>query len=83
MNPTQLERLREHLTRLRLLKSRERLDALLQEAAAKDLSYAVFLVQEQGEEVVALTLKHIFEPMRSHQISFVGFFLLIDKPAAH
>lgn len=40
MNPAQLERLREHLTRLRLLKSRERLDALLQEAAAKDLSYA-------------------------------------------
>ena len=37
MNPAQLERLREQLTRLRLLKSRERLDALLQEAAAKDL----------------------------------------------
>jgi hypothetical protein len=30
MNPTQLERLRDHLTRLRLLKSRERLEALLQ-----------------------------------------------------
>ncbi len=43
MNPAQLERLREQLTRLRLLKSRERLDALLQEAAAKDLSYADFL----------------------------------------
>ncbi len=53
MNPTQLERLREHLTRLRLLKSRERLDALLQEAAAKDLSYADFLDQVLGEEVMA------------------------------
>ena len=49
MNPAQLERLREQLTRLRLLKSRERLDALLQEAAAKDLSYADFLDQVLGE----------------------------------
>ncbi len=40
MNPAQLDRLRDHLTRLRLLKNREWLDALLQEAAAKDLSYA-------------------------------------------
>ena len=43
MNPAHLEHLCEQLTRLRLLKSRERLDALLQEAAAKDLSYADFL----------------------------------------
>ena len=39
--------------KLRLLKSRERLDALLQEAAAKDLSYADFLDQVLGEEVAA------------------------------
>lgn len=38
MNAAQLERLRDQLTRLRLLKSRERLEALLQEAAAKELS---------------------------------------------
>lgn len=38
MNAAQLERLRDHLTRLRLVKSRERLEALLQEAAAKELS---------------------------------------------
>jgi hypothetical protein len=36
--PPQLERLRDHVTRLRLLKSREQLEALLQEAAAKELS---------------------------------------------
>ena len=37
MNPAQLERLGEHLLKLRLFKSRERLEALLQEAAAKEL----------------------------------------------
>ena len=59
MNPAQLERLREQLTRLRLLKSRERLDALLQEAAAKDLSYADFLDQVLSEEVTAKAEKNI------------------------
>lgn len=53
MNPAQLDRLRDQLTRLRLLKSRERLDALLQEAAAKDLSYADFLDQVLSEEVAS------------------------------
>lgn len=59
MNPAQLERLREQLTRLRLLKSRDRLDALLQEAAGKDLSYAEFLDQVLGEEVAAKDEKNI------------------------
>jgi DNA replication protein DnaC len=59
MNPTQLERLREQLTRLRLLKSRERLDALLQEAGAKDLWYADFLDQVLGEEVASKVQKNI------------------------
>jgi DNA replication protein DnaC len=59
MNPAQLERLREQLTRLRLLKSRERLDALLQEAAAKDLSYVDFLDQVLSEEVTAKAEKNI------------------------
>jgi DNA replication protein DnaC len=53
------ERLREQLKRLRLLKSRERLDALLQEAAAKDLSYADFLDQVLSEEVTAKAEKNI------------------------
>jgi DNA replication protein DnaC len=59
MHPTQLERLREQLTRLRLLKSRERLDALLQEAATKDLSYADCLNQVLSEEGAAKAEKHI------------------------
>jgi len=59
MNPTQLERLRDQLTRLRLLKIRERLDALLQDAAAQDLSYADFLDQVLGEEVASKAAKNI------------------------
>jgi DNA replication protein DnaC len=59
MNPVQLERLREQLTRLRLLKSRERLEALLQEAAAQDLTYADFLDQVLGEEVASKAAKNI------------------------
>lgn len=59
MNPAQLERLRDHLTRLRLVKSRERLDAPLQEAATKDLSYADFLDQVLSEEVADKVDKNI------------------------
>ncbi|WP_447986105.1 ATP-binding protein [Nitrospira sp. Nam74] len=51
MNPAQLERLRDQLTRLRLLKSRERLEALHQDAATHERSYADFLDQVLGEEV--------------------------------
>ena len=43
MSAAQLERLQEHLQRLRLFKSRERLEALLQEATAKEASFADFL----------------------------------------
>ena len=43
--PAQLERLGEHLRKLRLLKSGERLEALLQHAAAQELPYADFLEQ--------------------------------------
>ena len=52
MTPAQIERLQEHLARLRLFKSRERLEALLQEAASKELSYADFLDQVLTEEVI-------------------------------
>ena len=41
--PAQLERLGEHLRKLRLLKSGERLEAMLQQAAANELPYAEFL----------------------------------------
>jgi hypothetical protein len=43
MTAGQLERLGEYLLKLRLFKSRERLEALLQDAAAKELAYADFL----------------------------------------
>ncbi|WP_246266015.1 ATP-binding protein [Aromatoleum diolicum] len=57
--PAQLERLGEHLHKLRLQKSAERLEALLQQAAAEDLPYADFLEQVLGEEVAAKTAKNV------------------------
>ncbi|MCO5101453.1 MAG: IS21-like element helper ATPase IstB, partial [Burkholderiaceae bacterium] len=57
--PAQLERLGEHLRKLRLLKSGERLEAMLQHAAANELPYAEFLDQVLGEEVAAKTSKNI------------------------
>lgn len=57
--PAQLERLGEHLRKLRLLKSGERLEALLQHAATNELPYAEFLEQVLGEEVAAKTTKNI------------------------
>jgi IstB-like ATP binding protein len=59
MTAAQLERLQEHLQRLRLFKSRERLEALLQDATAKELSYADFLAQVLTEEVASKTAKHV------------------------
>lgn len=50
MNPAQLQ---QHLHHLRLFKSRERLEALLQEAAASELSYADFLDRLLSEEVAS------------------------------
>lgn len=57
--PAQLERLGEHLLKLRLQKSAERLEAMLQQAANEDLPYADFLEQVLGEEVAAKTAKNI------------------------
>jgi DNA replication protein DnaC len=59
MSAAQLERLQEHLQRLRLFKSRERLEALLQDATAKECSYADFLDQVLTEEVASKTAKHV------------------------
>ncbi len=59
MTPAQLERLGEHLQRLRLFKSRERLEALLQEAATQELPYVDFLERVLSEEVASKTAKHI------------------------
>jgi DNA replication protein DnaC len=59
MTAAQLERVQEHLQRLRLFKVRERLEALLQEASTEDLSYADFVDRLLSEEVTAKTAKHI------------------------
>jgi DNA replication protein DnaC len=59
MNPAQLERLAEYLHKLRLFKSRERLEALLQQAASEELAYADFLELVLAEEVAAKTSKNV------------------------
>jgi DNA replication protein DnaC len=59
ITPSQLERLGEHLRKLRLRKSGERLEALLQQAAASELPYADFLEQVLGEEVAAKRSQNI------------------------
>lgn len=59
MSAAQLERLQENLQRLRLFKSRERLEALLQEATSKEMSYADFLDGVLTEEVVSKTAKNV------------------------
>ena len=51
MNAGQLERLREQMAKLRLSKGLERLEALLQDAADKEWSYADFLDQLFTEEL--------------------------------
>jgi len=58
-SPAQLDRLADHLRKLRLTKSGERLEAMLQEAAARELPYAEFLELVLGEEVAAKTSKNI------------------------
>ncbi len=68
MSAGQLERLGEHLQRLRLFKSRERLEALLQDATAKELSYPDFLDLVLTEEVAAKTAKNV--TMRTHLARF-------------
>lgn len=59
MNPAQLERLAEYLHKLRLFKIRERLEALLQQAASEELAYADFLELVLAEEVAAKTSKNV------------------------
>ncbi len=68
MSAGQLERLQEHLQRLRLFKSRERLEALLQDATTKELTYPDFLDLILTEEVQAKTVKHV--TMRTHLARF-------------
>ena len=59
MYAIQLPRVDENLQRLRLFKSRDSLEALLQQTAAEELSYADFLDTVLGEEVHAKAAKNI------------------------
>src|SRR5262249_53745748 len=59
MSAPQLDRLHAQMVRLRLYKSRERIEALLQEATASELSYADFLDQLLTEEVTSKTSKNV------------------------
>jgi DNA replication protein DnaC len=59
VTPGQREGLCEHLRKLQLLNSGERLEALLQPVAAKELHFAQFFEQAFGEEVAAKTSKNI------------------------
>lgn len=59
MKAGQLERIQENLQRLRLFKSRDRLEALLQEASKQELSYADFLDAVLEEEVQSKTEKNV------------------------
>ncbi|MGH2621258.1 MAG: IS21-like element helper ATPase IstB [Anaerolineales bacterium] len=59
MNAGQLERIQENLQRLRLFKSLDRLEALLQEASKQELSYADFLDAVLSEEVQSKTEKNV------------------------
>ena len=68
MNAVQFERLGEQLQRLRLFKSRERIEALLQEATTGELSYADFLDRLLTEEVASKTSKNV--TMRTHLARF-------------
>jgi DNA replication protein DnaC len=91
MNAGQFERLSEHLTRLRLFKSRERLEALLQSATSEELSYADFLERVLGEEVASKTAKNISMRTNLAHFPFVktldafdfGYQPSLDKKQVH
>jgi len=59
MNAAQLERLQTQMQRLRLFKCRDRIEALLQDAAGKEQSYGDFLEVVLTEEVSSKTAKNI------------------------
>jgi hypothetical protein len=59
MSNAQLERLNDHMTRLRLFKNRERLGARLQKAVAEEPRCAEFLEQVFSEEVASKTARNV------------------------
>jgi DNA replication protein DnaC len=72
MNALPIERLGAHLQRLRLLKSRERLEALLHGAVAKEASYADFLESVLAEEVNAKTARNLAMRTRLARFPHLG-----------
>lgn len=71
MPPAQLERITEYLMKLHLLKIRDRLEALLQSAAAGDVAYADFLEQVLAEEVAFKTSKNVAMRTTMARLPFV------------
>src|SRR5215510_10787978 len=59
MTNPQLMRITEHLQRLKLFRVQARLETLLQEASAQELTYPDFLDQLLTEEVTAKEEKHV------------------------
>jgi DNA replication protein DnaC len=78
MSAVQIERLQDSLARLRLVKSRERLEALLQEASTRELSYADFLDQLLTEEVASKTAKNVTMRTSLARFPFVKGLELFD-----
>ena len=64
MTDPRMERLYRHLTRLKLVETRARLDAMLQRAAKEELTYLDFLEQLAAEEVAAKDQKRTWMGMR-------------------
>lgn len=91
MNAAQLERLHEQMAKLRLVKSQERIEALLQEAADKELSYADMLDQLFTEEIASKTAKNItmrtslarFPFVKSLEAFDFGYQPSLDKKQVH
>src|SRR5919205_589164 len=59
MTDPQLTRLQEHLTKLKLVTIQARLETLLQEAGAQEVTYADFLDRLLAEEVAAKSEKYV------------------------
>lgn len=78
MNAAQLARLREQPAKLRLTKSRERLEALLQDAVAKELSYADFVDQLLTEKIVSKTAENVSLHINLAHFPFVKSFPPFD-----
>jgi DNA replication protein DnaC len=68
MSTPQMERIGEHLRRLKLFKAHERLEALLQEATQREVTYSDFLDGLLAEEVASKSDKTI--ALRTHLARF-------------